>query len=218
MSGSVAATDSTVVDTVLSIDPLKKRLISTLYGKLLDLRSTPTDKLKTAWEKELGLLLSGDTWVSILKLVNSTSLCANRCLIQFKVVHRAHISKAKLSSIYLGISPYCVKCKHVEASLIHMYWSCSSLNKYWWEVFHTLSRVLNIKLDPNPLTALFGVMEGEKRLTTAIQCTIFCLPSGSTSNSAQVEGCSSSHSYTMAGRHHVLLKTGENQVLTSAFK
>ena len=34
----------------------------------------------------------------------------------------------------------------------------------------------------------------------------FCLPSGSKSNSAQVDGYFPSHSYTMAGRHHVLLK------------
>ncbi len=121
----------------------------------------------------MGFSLSEDTWVSILKLIRSTSLCARHCLIQFKVVHRAHISKAKLSSIYPDISPYCVKCKHVEASLIHMYWSCSSLNKYWREVFHTLSWVLNIKLEPNPLTALFGVMGGEKKLTIAKQRTLF---------------------------------------------
>lgn len=166
---SATAVDSTIVDTILSIDPLKKRLISVLYGKLLELNSAPTDKLKTAWEEDLGFPLSEDTWVSILKLVNSTSLCARHCLIQFKVVHRAHISKAKLSSIYPDISPYCVKCKHVEASLIHMYWSCSDLGKYWREVFHTLSRVLKVKLEPNPLTALFGVMGGEKKLTTAKQ-------------------------------------------------
>lgn len=166
---SATAADSTIVDTILSIDPLKKRLISVLYGKLLELRSAPTDKLKTAWEEDLGFPLSEDTWVSILKLVNSTSLCARHCLIQFKVVHRAHISKVKLSSIYPDISPYCVKCKHVEASLIHMYWSCSDLGKYCREVFHTLSRVLKVKLDPNPLTALFGVMGGEKKLTTTKQ-------------------------------------------------
>lgn len=131
---------------------------------VLDLRRAPTDKLRIAWEEDLGLSLSEDTWISILKLVNSTSLCARHCLIQFKVVHRAHISKAKLSSMYSEVSPYCVKCKIAEASLIHMYWSCSSLNKYLREIFHTLSQVLKIKLKPNPLTALFGIMEGEEQL------------------------------------------------------
>lgn len=39
-------------------------------------------------------------------------------------------------------------------------------------LFHTLSQVFNIKLEPNPLTALFGAMEGEKKLTIAKQHTL----------------------------------------------
>ena len=141
----------------------------------LDLRHAPTDKLRTAWEADLCLSLSEDTWTSILKLVNSSSLCARHCLIQFKVVHRANISKAKLSSMYSDVSPYCVKCKFAEASLIHMYWSCFSLNKYWRESFHTLSWVSNTKIEQTPLTALFGIMEGVEQLTTEKCCTLYTI-------------------------------------------
>lgn len=69
-------------------------------------------------------------------------------------------------------SPCCVKCQFAEGSFIHMYWSCTSLNKYWRYILHTLSRVLNIKLEPNPLIALFGVMEEEEELTTSKRCTL----------------------------------------------
>lgn len=65
----------------------------------------------------------------------------------------------------LKISPYFVKCKSAVASLIHMYWSCPGLNVYWREVFRTLSRILNIKLEPNALTALFGITMEEMQLT-----------------------------------------------------
>lgn len=99
--------------------------------------------------------LSVDTWSSTLKLVSLTSVCARHSLIQFKVVHRAHVSKVKLFCIYPEISPYCDKCKG-KASLILMYWSCPSLNKYWTEVFQTLSWILKVKLQPNLLFALFG--------------------------------------------------------------
>lgn len=53
-----------------------------------------------------------------------------------------------------------------------MYWSCLCLNKYWREVFHTLSLVLNIKLEPNLLNTVFGIMEGEKKLPTARKHTL----------------------------------------------
>ncbi|XP_034025431.1 LOW QUALITY PROTEIN: alpha-1-antitrypsin-like protein CM55-ST [Thalassophryne amazonica] len=133
-------------------------------SKLLDLKHASSDKLKPAWEEDLGSSISEDSWTSILRLVSSSSLCARHRLIQFKVVHRAHISKLKLSSMYPDVSPYCMRCKHVEASLIHMFWSCSCLNKFWREIFQTLSRVLDTHLSPDPLIALFGVAEGRANL------------------------------------------------------
>ena len=172
LPGSLISTDLTTVDRVLSVNPLKKKLISALYSMVLDLGRASTDRLRTAWEEDLGLSLSEDTWTSILKLVSSTSLCARHSLIQFKVVHRAHISKAKLSSMYPDISQHCIKCGFAEASQIHMYWSCSSFTNYWREIFHTLSRVLGIRLEPSPLIALFVLMEAEIEFSIEKQRTI----------------------------------------------
>lgn len=67
------------------------------------------------------------------------------------------------------ISPNCVNCKSAEAPLTDMFWSCSCLNKYWREILHTPSQVLDIRVEPNPLMALFGFMEGEEELTTEQQ-------------------------------------------------
>lgn len=36
-----------------------------------------------------------------------------------------------------------------KASLIHMFWMCPSLEKYWRDVFQTLSLILNVDLEPN---------------------------------------------------------------------
>lgn len=119
--------------------------------------------------------LSEDMWDIILKLINSTSLCAHHCLLQFKVVHRTHISKlkTKLSCFYPDVDPCCDKCKREEASVIHMFWTCPSLEKYWREVFQTLSLIVSLDIEPNPLVALFGTIgEGEVRLTLAKWRTI----------------------------------------------
>lgn len=115
---------------------------------VLDLRRASTDRLRTAWEEDLGLSLPEDTWTSILKLVYSTSLCARHSLIQFKVVHRAHITKAKLSSMYPDISPHYIKCGFA------------------------LSWVLAIRLEPTPLIALLRLVETEVELSTENCCTL----------------------------------------------
>lgn len=40
------------------------------------------------------------------------------------------------------------------------------------EIFHTLSQVLDIRLKPNPMIALFGIMQSEEVLTTAKKCAL----------------------------------------------
>lgn len=37
-----------------------------------------------------------------------------------------------------------------------MFWTCPSLEKYWREVFQTLSLIVGLDIEPNPLVALFG--------------------------------------------------------------
>lgn len=55
--------------------------------------------IQIKWEDELGKEL-GDNWDCALTRVNSSSSCARLSLIQFKVLHRVHYSKAKLAEIY----------------------------------------------------------------------------------------------------------------------
>lgn len=173
MASFPEATTATAADMLLDLHPSRKGLISVIYNELMGIKQTPLDKIKTAWEQDLNFQLSNDVWDSILRLVNSTSLCARHCLLQFKVVHRTHISKARLSRMYSDVDPLCDKCKRGEASLIHMFWTCPSLEKYWRDVFQTLSLILNLELEPNPLVALFGTTgEVDLRLTPSKSRTL----------------------------------------------
>lgn len=83
-------------------------------------------------------------------------MCACHSLIQFKVVHWIHLSKAKLSKTYSDISPTCDKYKSADGTLIHIYWLCPSLEQFWKLVFDTLSQVLQC-IPPDPMVALFSV-------------------------------------------------------------
>lgn len=160
-----AASETNIMDGVLELHPTCKGLLSKLYNKLVDIRKDPLDKIKTAWERDLNVTLSENQWQSILRLVNSTSFCARHCLLQFKVVHRAHICKSKLSRFYSEVDPLCDKCRLDEGTLYHMFWACPSIEKFWREVFQTLSQILNITLKPNPMIAIFGTTAEEANLT-----------------------------------------------------
>ena len=57
------------------------------YSMIMLLDDVKIDKIKTAWEKELGTEISEDVWTKALTRVNNSTSCARLGLIQFKVVH-----------------------------------------------------------------------------------------------------------------------------------
>lgn len=86
------------LDLCFSKSVLDKRAISFLYGILQDLN-------QVKWEEELGLEILGEIWERALQFVNRCTLNARHHLIQFKIIHRLHYSKVKLSKIYPDLSP-----------------------------------------------------------------------------------------------------------------
>lgn len=89
--------------------------------------------------------------------VNSSSICAHHRLIYCKVVHRAHWSESRLARINLSIDPECDRCRSGSATLIHMFWSCSSLLSFWRQIFLSLSAI-TVDIPPCRFTSLFGVL------------------------------------------------------------
>lgn len=59
--------------------------------------------------------------------------------------------------MYPGVDPTCDKCKGAPASLYHMYWTCPSLDNFWTSVFHALSGILHHRMEPSPLSGVFGI-------------------------------------------------------------
>ena len=105
--------------------------------------------------------------------VDQLNIYLRSSLLQFKVMHMAHVSKVKLSHMYPDVDPCCDKCKRDEASLIPMFWTCPSLESYWRDIFQTLSQILYFELEPCPLVALFGTTgEMAARLTPVKRCTL----------------------------------------------
>ncbi|XP_059822620.1 Bardet-Biedl syndrome 5 protein homolog isoform X1 [Hypanus sabinus] len=148
---------SDILESLFELNPFQKGLISKLYNIIMKIHSEPLYKTKNDWERELNLIIPIENWDRILQLVNTFSICAKHSLIQFKVVHRAHISKDKLAHFYSYRNPICDRCQFETASLTHIFWSCPLLKKYWKDIFDIISMVLNIDLQPHPITAIFGL-------------------------------------------------------------
>lgn len=101
----------TPLDNILDINARKKGVIKEIYGLLLEIHTPSLSIIKAHWEKDLAIHLSDDLWDSMLKRVHSSSICARHGLLQFKVLHRLHISKEKLAKFYPDSDPMCNRCK-----------------------------------------------------------------------------------------------------------
>lgn len=77
-----------------------------------------TEYTKEAWAKDLGEEISEDSWNESLEMIQDCSMNSRH---RFKVLHRLHYSKTKLSKIYNPVSTICDRCKTEEGSLSHMF-------------------------------------------------------------------------------------------------
>lgn len=92
----------------------------------------PQLKLEWTGKGSYKPLFPNGFWVAALQAVNATTSCARLSLIQFKVLHRLHYSKAKLSRIFPDkYDDRCARCTQAPCNLTHMYWSCPKLFNFW---------------------------------------------------------------------------------------
>ena len=84
-------------------------------------------------------------------------MCLRHAVVQFKVAHRLHWSKARLSWINSDVDPTCDRCIQAPATLLHMFWTCPRLFTFWQSVFGTFTKILGRVVQLSPLIAIFGV-------------------------------------------------------------
>lgn len=117
------------MDNVLLNDPLKKGSISKIYNCLSQIECTISiDHIKDAWSKDLGVNITEEQWTVAQERVHSSSICIRHGLLQFKILHRLHLSKQRLSRMFPGVDASCVRCGQAPASLSHTFWNCPNIS------------------------------------------------------------------------------------------
>lgn len=133
-----------------------KHLISKIVHLFDECIIAHTVKIRDAWKEDLGVELSESMWSRCLAKIDSCSINSRHQLIQFKIVHRLHYSKAKLHKIYPSVSPLCDRCNVSVGTLSHAFWSCPSLTSFWSKIFDYYSKAYKKPLQPEPGLVIFG--------------------------------------------------------------
>lgn len=165
------------MDLVLKAKSLAKGHISYFYNLLSPSSESLLHKIKMNWESELQLSFSETFWTGAIGAINSSSSCARLSLIQFKVLHRLHFSKEKLSKLYPDrFDDKCNRCGQTPCNLTHMLWACPRLSEFWHRYFKIISEILDINLTLTPHIAIFGKPPDNLR-TTGIQNNVIAFAS-----------------------------------------
>lgn len=84
----------------LQFRPIARGHISQIYSTLEHTKADSVSKARKAWELDLNLQISDDLWDLSVSRIHESSICTRHCIIQFKILHRAYLTKAKLAKIY----------------------------------------------------------------------------------------------------------------------
>uniref|UniRef100_A0AAY4CMV8 Reverse transcriptase zinc-binding domain-containing protein n=1 Tax=Denticeps clupeoides TaxID=299321 RepID=A0AAY4CMV8_9TELE len=122
-------------DEILALNPFMRGNISKLYTLIQNIYSPSWEKTKVAWEQDLNIVVTGESWQQCLEATHTSSVCIRQCLIQFKVLHRLHYSLDKLAKMFPNTSSECLRCHQGPATLGHMFWNSAliqpSCPKVW---------------------------------------------------------------------------------------
>lgn len=154
---SLSCRNETPSNSFFNLTSSLKGLISQICFQIHGLCPESLDSIRALWQDDVEEEISDELWEKILNRIHSSSICGRHSLIQCKVVHVVYFTKARLARIYEGVSPACDKCCQSPANLIHIFWLFPSLHNYWTNIFETLSFISGERIEPNALTALFGI-------------------------------------------------------------
>lgn len=170
--------DKDWIEECIQYDPSWRGSVSRLYQMIQSVNTTTLDHIKEQWQEELGVEILDVNWHYAIERIHSSSICIRHGLMQFKILHRVHLSRARLAKIYPNTDATCLRCHLAPGTLFHMFWSCSKLRTFWCDIFDTYTQVFNRKVDPDPLMGLFGIIPlGSSFTFTASQSEIIAFTS-----------------------------------------
>ena len=156
----------------MKLNPGSKHLVSKFVSLFSKVSVLSTNHIKSAWEADLGTELSDEVWREGLEKIHLGSTNARLQLIQYKIMHRLHYSKVKLSKMYPDVSNICDRCNQGLGTLGHMFWLCPKIVSFWQQIFSWYSNVYDVQLDPDVVFILFGCSEAFFSLPRPMQVTI----------------------------------------------
>uniref|UniRef100_A0A670JFQ6 Reverse transcriptase domain-containing protein n=1 Tax=Podarcis muralis TaxID=64176 RepID=A0A670JFQ6_PODMU len=141
------------------LEPSTKNL-SRMYSLLLEW-NTQDEVVKSAmikWAQDIGHnILFADwekMWTTGMKFTACNALRENI----MKMIYRWYMTPVKLAKIYHLPDNKCWKCKEIEGTFFHLWWTCPKIKVFWEMIYNELKKVLRYTFPKKPEAFLLGIV------------------------------------------------------------
>ena len=151
-----------------------KKNLSKIYRFLTNTNSVHLPISK--WEADLQVSCSLDFWSKICENMFNMTKNTNLQLIQYKVLHRTHITQQKMKKMGFSETDICTQCnQNTPDTYLHALWLCSPVQSFWSIVIQRLSSILNCRIPLSPNLCLIGDLSTTDLALTLSQSVLVSL-------------------------------------------
>uniref|UniRef100_A0A803JDT0 Reverse transcriptase domain-containing protein n=1 Tax=Xenopus tropicalis TaxID=8364 RepID=A0A803JDT0_XENTR len=155
--GDLNIISSTGLETICRQAPLQPGTLSLIY-KLINQPPLNNKKLNNMlkWERDLNTTLTTKQWAQCSETANKGSTCVTVRETSIKILHRTYLVPYRLNKLYPTCNPQCYRGCPELGTMLHIWWNCDIVSKFWDSVIHMLSRIFHTQFPKDPLTLLLG--------------------------------------------------------------
>ena len=141
---------------------LNKSSQNLINYKLISTSDTSITLPIKMWENDLNLSPNPDFWIEICKNTFSMTTNTNLQLIQYKTIHRTHITQSKMFKMGLADTDSCSQCT-LDSTDNDLYatWVCQPVHSFWTAVTNTLSTIFGCRI---PLSSSLCLLRANTKI------------------------------------------------------
>lgn len=133
--------------------------LSLMYSLL---NTPPTDYIPpglTKWEEELECSFNHTQRQRILRFTHKSSICAKTQETNYKILSRWYRTPVQLHKIFPTTSEVCWRCQKDKGTLLHIFWSCPKLSRFWRVIHETIQLFTDKTITKDPAFFLLHATE-----------------------------------------------------------
>lgn len=134
------------------------------------------------WEIDLGRTFSEDQKTNMIQSIFKTATCTKLQETNYKIISQWYRTPEILQKCFLNTSSECWRCQREQGTLLHVFWSCPRVEKFWKEVREIIQKFGELEIREDPALFLLHLSEiPRKTYRNSILCHLVnaakaCIP------------------------------------------